>query len=83
MAIGRRPNTAPVEGLGYEAGKPVSVDDWGVTRSTTGCTRSATSTAVALLTHMGKYQAAIAAEHIAGRQDRTPSTWPTGCRARA
>ena len=34
--------------------------------ATTGCTRSATSTARALFTHMGKYQARLAADHLLG-----------------
>jgi dihydrolipoamide dehydrogenase len=71
VAIGRRPRTEAVEGLGYEAGEPVEVDQW--LRSTRHEWLYAIGdvNGVALLTHMGKYQASIAADHIAGRRTHT------------
>jgi dihydrolipoamide dehydrogenase len=68
VAIGRRPNTAPVEGLGYEPGEPVAVDDWMVSHKHDWLYAIGDVNGVALLTHMGKYQASIAADHIAGRR---------------
>ena len=71
VAIGRRPRTQAVEGLGYEPGKPVEVDQW--LRSTRHEWLYAIGdvNGVALLTHMGKYQASIAADHITGRRTHT------------
>jgi dihydrolipoamide dehydrogenase len=68
VAIGRRPNTAPVEGLGYEPGKPVTVDDWMQSVEHDWLYAIGDVNGRALLTHMGKYQASIAADHIAGRK---------------
>jgi pyruvate/2-oxoglutarate dehydrogenase complex dihydrolipoamide dehydrogenase (E3) component len=69
VAVGRRPHTEELglEALGLEPGKPVEVDatmrvpghDWlYVVGDANGR---------ALLTHMGKYQARLAADHILGR----------------
>jgi dihydrolipoamide dehydrogenase len=67
VAIGRRPSTEPVEGLGYEPGKPVEVDH--DMRSTKHDWLYAIGdvNGVSLLTHMGKYQASVMAEHLGGR----------------
>ena len=69
--VGRSPtrDDLGLETVGLEPGA-------GTSRSTTSCaspaatgsTRSATSTAASLLTHMGKYQARIAADVILGRE---------------
>jgi dihydrolipoamide dehydrogenase len=71
VAIGRRPRTQAVEGLGFEPGKPIEVDQW--LRSTTHDWLYAIGdvNGVALLTHMGKYQASIASDHIGGRRTHT------------
>jgi dihydrolipoamide dehydrogenase len=68
VAIGRRPNTGPVEGLGYDAGRPVEVDDWMRSHRHDWLYAIGDVNGIAQLTHMGKYQAAIATEHIAGRR---------------
>ena len=68
VAAGRRPNTSAVEPLGFEAGKPIAVDDHMVSERFDWLYALGDVNGVALLTHMGKYQAAIAAEHIAGRE---------------
>ena len=67
VAIGRRQNTGVVEGLGFEAGKPVPVDsrcrvegfgDW--------LYAIGDLNGRALLTHMGKYQGRLVADLICG-----------------
>ncbi|MGI8622504.1 MAG: dihydrolipoyl dehydrogenase family protein, partial [Solirubrobacteraceae bacterium] len=68
VTAGRRPNTEAVEPLGYEPGKPVEVDDFMVTRTHDWLYALGDVNGIALLTHMGKYQASIAADHIAGRE---------------
>jgi dihydrolipoamide dehydrogenase len=70
VGIGRKPNTAAVEGLGYEAGKPVAVDDWMRSERHEWLYAIGDVNGVSQLTHMGKYQASVAADHIAGT--RTP-----------
>jgi dihydrolipoamide dehydrogenase len=67
VAAGRRSNTAAVEPLGYEAGKPVEVDEHMVSKRFDWLYAIGDLNGEVLLTHMGKYQAAIASEHIAGR----------------
>ena len=66
VAIGRRPSSDIVEELGYEPGRPVEVDEHYRTRHpwlyAVGDVNGVTP-----LTHMGKYQARIAADHIMGR----------------
>ena len=69
VAVGRRPNTADLglDTVGLEPGKPVEVDDQ--LRATGRRRRLALrhrrrATAASLLTHMGKYQARIAADAI-------------------
>jgi pyruvate/2-oxoglutarate dehydrogenase complex dihydrolipoamide dehydrogenase (E3) component len=69
VAVGRRPNTDDLglEALGLEPGKPVTVKD------SMRAVRHEWLYAIgdvngrALLTHMGKYQARVAAAHIVGR----------------
>ncbi len=68
VAAGRRPNTEAVEPLGFEAGKPVEVDDWMRSTRCDWLYAIGDVNGVALLTHMGKYQASIAADHITGRR---------------
>src|SRR5262249_32035249 len=69
LATGRRPNVGGLEPLGLELGaRGVVVDE---------CLRAAENvwaigdvTGIALFTHVGKYQARIAAYDIAGRETR-------------
>jgi dihydrolipoamide dehydrogenase len=68
VTIGRRPRTAAVEPLGYEHGKPVEVDDCGRTLEHDWLYAVGDVNGVASLTHMGKYQARIAADAITGRR---------------
>jgi pyruvate/2-oxoglutarate dehydrogenase complex dihydrolipoamide dehydrogenase (E3) component len=67
VTAGRTPNTAAVEPLGYEPGKPIAVDEHMVSERFDWLYALGDVNGEVLLTHMGKYQAAIAAEHIAGR----------------
>ena len=67
VTAGRTPNTKAVEPLGYEPGKPIAVDDHMVSERHDWLYALGDVNGIALLTHMGKYQAAVAAEHIAGR----------------
>ncbi|MEA2125379.1 MAG: hypothetical protein QOI80_2161 [Solirubrobacteraceae bacterium] len=67
VTAGRRPNTGAIEPLGYEAGKPIEVDEHLVSKRFDWLYAIGDVNGEVLLTHMGKYQAAIAAEHIAGR----------------
>ena len=67
VTAGRTPNTEAVEALGYEAGKPVEVDDFFRSKEHPWLYALGDVNGRVLLTHMGKYQAAIASEHIAGR----------------
>jgi pyruvate/2-oxoglutarate dehydrogenase complex dihydrolipoamide dehydrogenase (E3) component len=68
VAIGRRHNTADIglDTIGFEPGKPIDVDD--SMRSTAADWLYAIGdvNGRALLTHMGKYQARIAADDILG-----------------
>src|SRR4051794_28569903 len=68
VAIGRRPNTAPVEGLGYEPGSPVEVDDSMCSTRHDWLYAIGDVNGVAQLTHMGKYQASVVADALAGRR---------------
>ncbi len=56
-----------MEPLGYEPGKPIEVDEHMVSTEHDWLYALGDVNGRVLLTHMGKYQAAIAAEHIAGR----------------
>jgi dihydrolipoamide dehydrogenase len=65
VAIGRRPRTAAVEPLGFEPGKPVEVDE--VCRSRLPWLYAIGDVnGKVLLTHMGKYQGRLVADHIRG-----------------
>jgi pyruvate/2-oxoglutarate dehydrogenase complex dihydrolipoamide dehydrogenase (E3) component len=68
VAIGRRPNTADigVESVGLEPGKPITVDD--TMRASKWLYAIGDVNGRALLTHMGKYQARIAADVILGEE---------------
>ncbi len=67
VTAGRTPNTEAVEPLGYEHGKPIEVDEHMVSTKHDWLYALGDVNGRVLLTHMGKYQAAIASEHIAGR----------------
>ena len=68
VAIGRRPNTTDVgvETVGLEPGKPIEVDDWMRAPGLEWLYAIGDANGRALLTHMGKYQARIAADKILG-----------------
>ncbi|MEA2455938.1 MAG: hypothetical protein QOI45_2200 [Thermoleophilaceae bacterium] len=68
VAIGRRPNTDDlgVETIGLEPGKPIEVDDWMRAPGSEWLYAIGDVNGRALLTHMGKYQARIAADTILG-----------------
>jgi pyruvate/2-oxoglutarate dehydrogenase complex dihydrolipoamide dehydrogenase (E3) component len=68
VAVGRRPNTDDLglEALGLEAGKPVSVQDSMRAVEHEWLYAIGDVNGRALLTHMGKYQARVAAAHILG-----------------
>ncbi len=68
VAVGRRPITDPVEGLGYAPGRPLAVDDRMRSTEHDWLYALGDVNGVALLTHMGKYQASIAADHLAGTE---------------
>jgi pyruvate/2-oxoglutarate dehydrogenase complex dihydrolipoamide dehydrogenase (E3) component len=71
VAIGRRPNTSDLglESVGLEPGKPIEVDD--SMRASEWLYAIGDVNGRALLTHMGKYQARVAADVILGE--------PAGC----
>ena len=66
VAIGRRPNTTDIgiESVGLEPGKPIEVDD--SMRANDWLYAIGDVNGRALLTHMGKYQARVAADVILG-----------------
>jgi pyruvate/2-oxoglutarate dehydrogenase complex dihydrolipoamide dehydrogenase (E3) component len=68
VAIGRRPNTRDigVETIGLEPGKPIEVDD--SMRANDWLYAIGDVNGRALLTHMGKYQARVAADVILGEE---------------
>jgi pyruvate/2-oxoglutarate dehydrogenase complex dihydrolipoamide dehydrogenase (E3) component len=68
VAIGRRPNTADlgVDTIGLEPGKPIEVDDYMRAPGSDWLYAIGDVNGRALLTHMGKYQARIAADAILG-----------------
>jgi pyruvate/2-oxoglutarate dehydrogenase complex dihydrolipoamide dehydrogenase (E3) component len=68
VAIGRRPNTTDlgVETIGLEPGKPIEVDDFMRRPEMDWLFAIGDVNGRALLTHMGKYQARIAADAILG-----------------
>jgi len=71
VATGRRPRTTDlgVETVGLEGGKPIAVDDHLRATDMEGGWLYAVGdvNGRVLLTHMGKYQAKVAADHILGR----------------
>ena len=69
VAIGRRPHTDALglESLGLEPGKPVEVDDTMRVPGHEWLYVVGDANGRALLTHMGKYQARLAADHILGK----------------
>jgi dihydrolipoamide dehydrogenase len=69
VAVGRRPNTDELglEQLGLEAGRPVEVDDTMRVPGHDWLYVVGDANGRALLTHMGKYQARLAADHILGK----------------
>lgn len=81
VAVGRRPATADLglETVGLEPGRPVTVDDRLRAEGVTGGWLYAVGdcNGRALLTHMGKYQARIAADVILGKEaaDRASADW--------
>jgi pyruvate/2-oxoglutarate dehydrogenase complex dihydrolipoamide dehydrogenase (E3) component len=72
VAVGRRPNTEDLglEGLGLEPGKSVEVDDTMRVPGHEWLYVVGDANGRVLLTHMGKYQARLAADHILGRAGR-------------
>jgi pyruvate/2-oxoglutarate dehydrogenase complex dihydrolipoamide dehydrogenase (E3) component len=68
VAVGRRPNTADlgVDTIGLEPGKPIEVDDHMRRADLPWLYAIGDVNGRALLTHMGKYQARIAADTILG-----------------
>jgi pyruvate/2-oxoglutarate dehydrogenase complex dihydrolipoamide dehydrogenase (E3) component len=68
VAVGRRPNTTElgVETIGLEPGKSIEVDDYMRAPGSDWLYAIGDVNGRALLTHMGKYQARIAADRILG-----------------
>ncbi len=71
-AVGRRPNTEALglEALGLEPGKPLAVTDTLRVEGHEWLYAVGDTNGRALLTHMGKYQARLAADRILGRSDK-------------
>jgi pyruvate/2-oxoglutarate dehydrogenase complex dihydrolipoamide dehydrogenase (E3) component len=69
VAVGRHPNTAGLglEAFGLEGGKPVEVDDTMRVPGHEWLYVVGDANGRVLLTHMGKYQARLVADHILGR----------------
>jgi pyruvate/2-oxoglutarate dehydrogenase complex dihydrolipoamide dehydrogenase (E3) component len=69
VAVGRRPNTDDVglDSVGLEPGKPIEVDD--SMRANDWLYAIGDVNGRALLTHMGKYQARVAADVILGEEN--------------
>jgi dihydrolipoamide dehydrogenase len=69
VAIGRRPNTSELglEALGLDAGKPVAVEESMRVHGHDWLYAIGDVNGRSLLTHMGKYQARVAAAHILGK----------------
>ena len=81
VAIGRRPNTDDLglESVGLEPGKPIEVDD--SMRANEWLYAIGDVNGRALLTHMGKYQARVAADESWART--RPAWWWTASAHRA
>jgi dihydrolipoamide dehydrogenase len=75
VAVGRQPNTDSlgVESLGLEPGKPIEVDDTMRVPGHEWLYVVGDANGRALLTHMGKYQARLAADHILGKTGGAPA----------
>jgi pyruvate/2-oxoglutarate dehydrogenase complex dihydrolipoamide dehydrogenase (E3) component len=73
VAVGRRPRTDELglESLGLEPGEFVTVDDTMRVPGHEWCYVVGDANGRVLLTHMGKYQARLAADHILGRAGQT------------
>ena len=83
VTAGRTPHDRAVEPLGYEPGKPVEVDEYFCTKAHPEWLHAIGDVnGNVLLTHMGKYQASIVADRIAGARP-TRSTWPPARSRRA
>ena len=67
VTAGRTPNTGAVEPLGFEADKSIEVGEHMQSTKFDWLYALGDVNGEVLLTHMGKYQAAIATEHICGR----------------
>lgn len=67
VATGRRPRTAAVEELGYEAGAPIETDEHLRSHRHDWLYAIGDVNGHAPFTHMGKYQARLVADHLAGR----------------
>lgn len=69
VAVGRRPQTTDLglDALGLEPGKPIEVDDTLRVADHDWLYAIGDANGRVLLTHMGKYQARLAADHILGR----------------
>jgi dihydrolipoamide dehydrogenase len=76
VTAGRTPNTGAVEPLGYEPGKPIEVDEHMVSKRFDWLYALGDVNGIVQLTHMGKYQAAIAAEHNGPQSPRVIFTDP-------
>jgi dihydrolipoamide dehydrogenase len=70
VAVGRRPHTDElgVETVGLEPGRTIDVDDQLRARGSDWLYAIGDANGRALLTHAGKYQARIAADHILGKE---------------
>jgi pyruvate/2-oxoglutarate dehydrogenase complex dihydrolipoamide dehydrogenase (E3) component len=69
VAVGRQPNTGALglESVGLEAGEPIDVDDTMRVPGRDWLYAVGDVNGRVLLTHMGKYQARLASDHILGR----------------
>jgi pyruvate/2-oxoglutarate dehydrogenase complex dihydrolipoamide dehydrogenase (E3) component len=68
VALGRTPQTAGLEDLGFERGVPIPVDPHMQVEGRGWLYAIGDVNNRALFTHMGKYQARIAADHILGHK---------------
>jgi pyruvate/2-oxoglutarate dehydrogenase complex dihydrolipoamide dehydrogenase (E3) component len=72
VAVGRTPNSdgLGLESAGLEDGGYIEVDDFMRVKNADGLYAIGDVNGRALLTHMGKYQARVASDHILGRDSR-------------